>query len=627
MIEYLIYMGIALFAISYVFRVKTEHGFVYTRFPIAHKNSWGSFQNPKEVKRGYIWTPVSQLNNLFSKNEERTVFIDNFRMDEEYADNSSANLTFKKRAEKSAFYFDPLKMTQGILLVGKMGSGKTEFYFNILQQKFYNRAVIHQVKAGDFAETLLRKRDILFSPYDKRGYIWDVLSEDEGIIKTFFENLSNAEQGDKKDFFTASAMRIYNQLAVQIRTKYKDESPAKKWMLFIKIIKDLFDEMESGSQNSKKDIKGTMEVVLESLERTAYMMQNPNQKSFVIADFFKKKNQTRLILDNIPEHEKTLTPLFTAFTACLSQVHTSMPDSKTDFTLYALDEYLSFASIMDEPSKKRLHTLIRSKGGILMPAIQYVPKDDKKMQQLLTSSAYAWVYFSVIEEETINLLKQSIGDTEYSYLEENESRDSKNRKSKSFSTKNEKYNIITNQILNGLGDKFEHIVYLPNHKAIYKGYTPQVTLKPIAKKSIPVDLSGLSKMKYLDNDNSPEVDIKNLTFADLFKQKPLSKLEEYKLFKKFENAKKEGEEQLKNFKQENKLVEVNLEFLFKKYMSDKTVISNKMKLLTLDDRLKLKNDFEGLSDESEQLEFIEENDLFGALPDLFVFSEDEIGEI
>jgi len=461
MMELIMYSVPFLAVMYYLTKKKQKNGFVYAKFPSVSTNTAaGSFANPQDVKRGYEWTAASELKKQFRKGTDK-VYIDNFRIDDDYVKESKMSNIYKKSAERTEIYFDPLKMTQGILLVGKMGAGKTEFYFNILKQKFYDRAVIHQVKAGDFVETLLRKRDMLFSPYDERGYLWDVMSEnDEGIIKTFFENYSNAVQGDKKDFFSAASMRLYNEMAQKIRTQYADASSAEKWMLLIKAVKDLFAEMESGTQNSKKDIKGTMEAILEPLEIMAWKMQDPNQKKFVIKDFFEKKNQTRLILDNIPEHEKSLTPLFTAFTACMSQVHTSMPDTKISFTLYALDEYLSFAQIMDEPSKKRLHNLIRSKGGILMPAVQYIPKDDKKLQQLLTSSAYAWIYFSVIEDETINLLKNSIGETEYTYEDENVSY-SKGSKNKSYSTKQDKYHIINNHILNGLGDKYEHITYIP----------------------------------------------------------------------------------------------------------------------------------------------------------------------
>jgi len=331
-------------------------------------------------------------------------------------------------------------------------------------------------------------------------------------------------------------------------------------------------------------------------------------------------------LDNIPEYEKSLTPLFTAFVACMSQVHTSLPDSKTDFTLYALDEYLSFAQIMDEPSKKRLHTLIRSKGGILMPAVQYIPKDDKKLQQLLTSSAYAWIYFSVIEEETIKLFKDAVSETEYVYFEKSHSK-GESGSSTSTSTKNERVNLINNHLLNGLGTKYEHICYIPNEKVLYLGYTPQANLPKKAEKSVPSDLSEFYAIKYRI-DNEEQEDYKNLTFADLFKEKPLSKLEEYKLFKKFEKAKRQGEEAMASFKQAEKLEAVNLELLFSKYMEDKQVVSNKMKMYSIQQRFELFHSYRKIKDDdAAALEFIETHNLFGALPSFFTFNEEDLGEI
>jgi len=618
----LIILGVIVL-VGYLLTKKTEkNGFVYAKHQLAHKNVYSSFANPIEIKSGYKWATLKELKKIFTKSEKNTVFIDEFRFDENYVEDCGLSRGAVKKAHGVQFHFTPLNLTQSLLLTGKMGAGKSEFYFSILSQKFYSRAVIHQVKAGDFVEKYFRKRhDILFSPFDTRGTLWNVMNEDEGIIKTFFENYANAIMGDKKDFFTAASNRIYNELSNKIRTKYKDETNDKKWLLFIKAIKDLFEEMESGTQNSMKDIKGTMEAILEPLEVMAFQMQDPNQKTFVIKDFLKKKHQCKLFLDNIPEHEKSLTPLFSAFTACLSQVMTSMPDSKTDFTLLALDEFLSFAKVMDEASMKRLFTLIRSKGGIMMPAIQYVPKDDKKLQQLLTSSAFAWIYFSVIEEETVNLLKNTIGETHYTYEEESHSVDSKHKKNKSYSTKNEKYHTINNELLNGLGSKFEHICYIPNHKILYKGYTPQVDLKVIAEKTCPIDLSKFYAMKYIDEDEKTE-DLKNLTFADLFKKK-VSKLQEYKLWKQFENAKKLGKNEIQNFKKENNLEEANLEFLFKKYMVDKQVVDNKMKILSLEERKQLKENWDNLEGDRElELEFIEEHELFAALPNLFMFNNE-----
>jgi len=613
-------------------RYKIIQGYLFSSYPV-HKNSFGSFANPINVKKGYTWTNSFKLFKKFN-NDKNTVFIDQFRFDEDYAYQAKIPSFLKNYVERQSIHFSPLQMTQGILLVGKMGSGKSEAYHKILQQDFYNRAVIHETKVGDFTEPYFRKRvDILFSPYDERTSLWDVMSEDEGTVKTFFENYMNAIQGDKKDFFSAAANRKYNETAQKIRSKYKNESSHIKWKLFIKAIKELLEESASKDQNSVKDVASTMEAVLEPLEIMAWMMQNPKQKKFVIRDFFNKKMQCKLILGNNPEYEKSLSPLFSAFTAALSQIHTSMPDSKTDFTLYALDEYLTFASTMDDASKKRLHTLIRSKGGILIPGIQYVPKDDKKLQQMLTSSAFAWIYFSSIEEETISLLKKTIGETEYYYEDVSESWN-KGKKSKSYSTKNEKTSLISNDILNNLGEKFEHITYLPNMKMLYKGYTPQVELKPRAKKTVPKDLTAFYEMRYQVDDVQDE----NLDFdfADLFKQKKLSALDEFRAFKRFEKSRIQGEDGIKEFVNKElpelknkKIAEIDFELMFKKYLPDNKIVDSKMKVLTIDERFELSQQWNSINKENHQaqLDFIEEHQLWGAIPTIFDFSQDEISDL
>ncbi len=625
-VELLILLAVMFFISFYFFGEKEENGYIYTRFPFGHRNAWGSLANPKNIKRGYRWTKVSHLKKDFKPNKKNRVYIDNFRFDEEHIYKSKMNYFAKKTAEKTEIYFDPIKMREGILIIGKMGAGKTEFYFNILNQDFYSRAIIHQIKAGDFVSKFYKRGDILFSPYDARGYLWDVMSESEGLLKTFFKNYSNAIQGDKKDFFSAASERLYNEMAQKIKTQYSNATSAEKWLLLIKVVKDLFAEMEDGSQNSKKDVKGTMEAIIEPLEIMAWKMQNPKQKSFVIADFFKKKNQAKLFMDNIPEHEESLTPLFTAFTACVSQVHISMPDTKTDFTLYALDEYLSFVSVLDEPSKKRLHTLTRSKGGIMMPGVQYVPKDDKKVQQQLASSAYAWVVFAGIDNETIELFKKTVGEVEYYYQEKNLSYSDGKKKNKNYSTKRAKDFLIYPELINGLAEKFEHIVFLPNHKYIYKGYTPQIELKERAKGQIPFDLTEFYNIKY-SGDKEGKEDPSTIDFKDLFKEKTYSKIDKYRLYKKFLEAQKQGEEMVKNFKEENKIMQEELELLFEEYLPKDRVIKSKMKMYSVDERFKLHQEWLKIeNDEEKELEFIEKHDLFGALPGFFEFNNEELNE-
>ncbi|MBS4069094.1 MAG: hypothetical protein KGZ62_10885 [Sulfurimonas sp.] len=233
-----------------------------------------------------------------------------------------------------------------------------------------------------------------------------------------------------------------------------------------------------------------------------------------------------------------------------------------------------------------------------------------------------WVYFSVIEEETIKLFKDAVGETEYTYLERSNSKGDSGESS-STSTRNERINLINNHLLNGLGSKFEHVCYIPNEKVLYVGYTPQANLPKKAEKSVPSDLSEFYAIKYR-NENDDKEDYKNLTFADLFKEKPLSKLEEYKLFKKYEKAKeKKGVDEaaeLEQFRKENKVEASKLELIFQKYVQDNQVLSNKMKMFTPNQRVELHARWSKIQgNEAAELEFIEEHNLFGALPGFFDF--------
>ncbi len=593
-----------------------ENGFVYSRWPEG-PHSFGSLANPLTHKRGYVWTPAKILAKELREETEATVFLDEFRFDGDFAKKSKMLKRMIKSYQKQKHYLKPLWLTQSMLLVGKMGSGKTEMYFNLLAQKFYNRAVIHQTKAGDFLEKFFNpKNDILFSPYDTRGAQWDVLAENEGIINTFFEVYMNGVMGDKKDYFSATAQRLYNETLQKVKVKYRDYDSPTRWKLFIRDLKNMFAEMTSASQKSKQDVVGTMESMIEPLEIMAWKMQNPRQKRFTIRDFFARKDQCKLILDNLPEYEKALTPLFSAFIAAMSQIHATLPNTKTDFTFYALDEYLSLLKFLDEGSIHRLHTLLRSKGAIMCPGVQYIPMHDKKLKQALTSSAFAWIYFSVIDEDTIKLLKDTVGETEYTYEEENRSKDSRGKESKNFSIQAQKTHLISNDLLNGLGEEYNHITYMPTKKLLYVGYTPQVDLPTIAAATKPVDLTPFYELKYKgDGKVESQEELDSLSFGDLFKIRPLSKIEKIKMWNKFEKAKKEkGDAGIQEFAKKENLQEVDLEMLFKDFMKDEQKIANFMRMYTLLDRIKIQDEYNDAGDEAKQLEIINKYDLWGALP-------------
>ena len=599
----------------YFFDVKKRNGFVYGRFGFAHENLMASFENPDDIKSGYRWTPVNELESQFKDGD---AIIDKFQVDDKFAKKCKIPKWYRKQIEKTEIKFTSLQLTKSLLFIGKMGSGKTEMLHNLLSQRFYDRAIIHQLKRGDFVEPFYRpKIDIILNPYDERGHLWDIMQEDEGIVQIFFLNYMNSVMGDKKDFFSSTAQRYFNETMNTIKTQYKDQPSSKKWLLFIQAVKEMFREAESKSQNSKKDVMSTMESLIEPLEIMAWMMQNPKQKTFTIQEFFNKKNQCKLILDNSGKYKVALTPLFSAFISCLTQIHISQPETKTDFTMYCLDEYLSLSSTMDDDSRTRLHTGIRGIGGQLLAFLQYVPSDSKKLKQLLGSSAFAWFYFSEIEEDSIALLKNTLGQTEYYYEDVNISY-SEGKKTKSYSTKRDKTELFGNNIINGLGSKYKHIVYIPDYEMIYEGYTPQVKLKKRSEKFIERDLTEFKNIKYKLDDSKIKTDeeIRNLTFADLFKQKPLSKLDEYKLYKKFEAAK--AKDKVQEFKKEENLQNVDIELLFEDYIQKDAVIDSKMKILSSEERIALANEWNSIKDDdAKAFQFIEKHQLWGACPGLF----------
>jgi len=92
---------------------------------------------------------------------------------------------------------------------------------------------------------------------------------------------------------------------------------------------------------------------------------------------------------------------------------------------------------------------------------------------------------------------------------------------------------------------------------IYKGYTPQVELKEIAEKQIAVDLSPFYAMKYKNEEKIDKQELRNLTFEDLFKEKPISKPKQWEKYKKYLKAKET--DTVEKFAEEEELVNVDFD--------------------------------------------------------------------
>lgn len=621
MIELFIYGGAIIFTIWYLDRHHYEQGFLFYKLPfLAPKGTFGSAPNPRNIIQGYAWIDYRDLKNKF-KDKKNTVYLNNFRFFEHFLKKSKISKSTQKRIEKNTrVSLDPNKLTQGVCIMGATGTGKSEEYYNLISQKWYQRALIHDIKQDFIKFYYRRNKDIIYNGgLDKRSHIWDVMSESPHVQQAFFTNLLSSMLGEKKDYFSQAAQKKFSDTTKAITSIYQSETTPQKWMYFITAIKDLISDMEKGESKSDSDVSKTMEQILEIFEMSAYFIVQEKRKTFVIEDFFKRDKQAKLYLSNVEAFQSALTPIFTGFIAAFTMVHASLDSyaaKKGNYTFYLLDEYLGFLKYMDEATVDRIHLRLRSYGCCPVSGLQKLP-EKKELRDTLLSSNYLLLYFAGSGDDVVKSLEEKIKKTDYWYEEKNISIDSKGKKSKSYSKQQKNLMLFSNDMIHGLGEDYSHIAFFPLLRVIYKGYTPQVATKQIAKDLMPANLNDFYKLKFKDFE-ARKVD----SFADVFEKK-LSKLDEYKLFKKFEKAKKENK--ILEFKKKNKILEeFDLELLFEKFIVNEQVVSNKMKLLTVDDRFNLKKEWDKLDDEAAQLEFIEKNELFGALPNLFDLDETEV---
>ncbi|MDO8453805.1 MAG: hypothetical protein Q7S59_04480, partial [Sulfurimonas sp.] len=119
---------VGLYGYSIFPRYKQIDGFIFEKYADS------SFSNPANVKAGYRWATTDKLNTFTRKRKE--VYIDNFRFDEEFTQKVKMPGFHKKSKEKTKVFFNAQDLVEGMLIIGKMKSGKSELYNSILSQPF-----------------------------------------------------------------------------------------------------------------------------------------------------------------------------------------------------------------------------------------------------------------------------------------------------------------------------------------------------------------------------------------------------------------------------------------------------------------------------------------------------------
>lgn len=463
----------------------------------------GSRLNPKKLLNGYLWSAPQQLKN-FSTRPINTVYVDNFR----YYPETKTELGIKEPVtnieKETTVKFSPLDFTKTILVLGGMGSGKTEFILSIANQRDqFPRQFFHDAK-GDFTQKLYDpSADFIFNPYDSRSVVYDLWTElehNETLAVSFFKSILSAAS-KKDDFWSVRSGDIISDIALDV---YDDETIPKnqKWLALANAIEDWLKDANSGDGATKKSLAETVEMVKDLCYLMAFREHN-GAKRFTIKEWL--NTDTRLFLLNNPAYAEKLTPLFTGFIAVLSSILLSKEDTKSDFTLMVLDEF--FALKFDEVTRSNLLTQVRSKGGCLMIGAQYMPLKDKAEQQQIDSSRYAMILFQINDGETIKHVSSLFGSVEFmrTDVSVSEGTSSQNRsgsmsgdgsgigkmvgvlgamgggkqrsssKNVSTSMRERKEDFLTPDLLASM-PQYHHITYVPSEKLVYLGYTEQVHL-------------------------------------------------------------------------------------------------------------------------------------------------------
>jgi len=459
-----------------------------------------SFPNEQEQESGYSFSTIKSIKD-FSK---PGITINNFSFYpsmEKYVKNK----TLLEEAKETTIDVPLLNFTKTFMVLGAMGSGKTEFFHSILNQDGFKRKIIHDIK-GDFVEKWYDpKKDFIFNPYDTRGLNWDIweeLKENTALFESFIGNLMES-QAEEKDFFTSSAKRLIIDFFMKVNYTKGDATSEEKWKYLNVEIENY--KKEGKDDKTKNSIYQTMELVIELFIYMAWHSKQ-NKKSFTIKDFL-RGDGTLFLLNNSSVSTK-LTPLFTGFISLFTEILLSQSDTKENLTLILLDEYISMQ--FEKQTRLKLLTQVRSKGGCLMLGLQYLPKHDKEHQQLLDSSSYGKLIFKLNDNETVSHIIESMGEITYVSSSKSDTSSTNNSggipsggsigKSTSYSEKNKR--LLSAEHLQSMPE-YSHLSIFPSSKILYLGYTQQVNLIVKNKNFDMLNQDDYYKSKY-GQDNKTE---------------------------------------------------------------------------------------------------------------------------
>lgn len=465
----------------------------------------GSKPNKTSQKGGWEWTPAAKLKERFSfqgeepkskepedlfsvladailgKNKQskpedaakaRTLFIDEFRYFPKTIQKCSPFFVGKDKAAQTKIHFAPLDMTKSLICIGPPGSGKTEFFYNLVFQNWYTRAIIRCAKGQDFTPVVVdNTQGFALGLYNKSAIVWDIMSETNflNMIGPVTLDLMVGAVGESKDQFFASsaADRIKN---IFEEAYLRGTTSKARWAAFEDLLKAYEIRATAPKTTENKDVWNNILLVKETLLFWSYRVQSA-QKTFSISSFL--RSNYRLILNG---SETTMKSYYSAFISAVVDEMLRMPDTKNDFTLLLLDEFLTMP--LSETTKLKMFTMLRSKGGCVVTGMQFIPADEMAKKQILDSTRYAAILFNLQDKESTDHFKSFYGAQKYKETEVSTSRNKHDYVTGVSTSSQERESYFLSEEELQKKPPYTHLTIIATGEA-YLGYTPQVNAKKL----------------------------------------------------------------------------------------------------------------------------------------------------
>jgi len=404
--------AVTLALIAYYFYVTY---FKVVETPVLKKHRFGFF-NPsyfafRSQLRGLRWSLPATVRNSLGKGD---VYINNFAFADEIRFFRTKFL--RKISKTTRAHLEIKKLAYQLLVFGEMGTGKTEFFWNLLFELRKYRTIVYDTK-GDYRNVLVNGRKGWSANfYDQNGRVWHIFREKNfyDIADFFSKNIITAAVGnnDGSNFFANSAAERIKAILEKAYLRQKDSSGACPWKLFLEEITSYENSVKNQSAKENQDVFNNVILVLEFLKFWAWRARQNDTRFFTISDFFSSRDTMVLHAPN-----RKIQSFYAGLLSVIIFEHSKQPDLKDrpldqqdDYTVYLLDEFLQVG--LDAGARTKLHTFLRSKGGIPIIGTQKLPDNEKEAGELVNSS-YGIILFQISDEKTRKYLEGQFDNVEY----------------------------------------------------------------------------------------------------------------------------------------------------------------------------------------------------------------------